>query len=42
MRVTPVTFAKPEEPKRSKFCIGCGAPLDADSVFCTECGKRVE
>lgn len=42
IRVTPVTFAKPEEPKRSKFCIGCGAPLDADSVFCTECGKRVE
>lgn len=40
MRVTPVTFAKPEEPKRSKFCIGCGAPLDADSVFCTECGKN--
>lgn len=42
MRVTPVTFAKSEEPKRSKFCIGCGAPLDEDSVFCTECGKRVE
>ena len=42
MRVTPVTFVKSEEPKRSKFCIGCGAPLDADSVFCTECGKRVE
>lgn len=42
MRVTPVTFSKPEEPKRPKFCIGCGAPLDDDSVFCTECGKRVE
>lgn len=42
MRVTPVTLPKPEEPKRPKFCIGCGAPLDDDSVFCTECGRRVE
>lgn len=45
MRVNPVTFKRPDEvqtPKRPRFCIGCGAKLDDDSVFCTVCGKRAE
>lgn len=45
MRVNPVTFKRPAEvqtPKRPRFCIGCGAKLDDDSVFCTVCGKRAE
>ncbi len=45
MRVNPVTFKKPDEvqtSKRPRFCIGCGAKLDDDSVFCTVCGKRAE
>lgn len=45
MRVNPITFKRPDEvqtPKRPRFCIGCGAKLDDDSVFCTVCGKRAE
>lgn len=45
MRVNSVTFKRPDEvqaPKRPRFCIGCGAKLDDDSVFCTVCGKRAE
>ena len=45
MRVNPITFKKPDEvqtSKRPRFCIGCGAKLDDDSVFCTVCGKRAE
>lgn len=45
MRVNPITLKKTDEVqtlKRSRFCIGCGAKLDDDSVFCTECGRRVE
>ena len=44
-RVNPITFKRPDEvqtPKRPRFCIGCGAKLDDDSVFCTVCGKRAE
>ncbi len=46
--VSPVTLSKPEtqavqsEPARTKFCTGCGAPLEDDSLFCTECGKKVD
>lgn len=45
MRVNPITFKKPDEvqtPKKPRFCIGCGAKLDDDSIFCTVCGKRAE
>lgn len=45
MRVNSITFKRPDEvqtPKRPRFCIGCGAKLDDDSVFCTVCGKRAE
>ena len=45
MRVNPITFKRPDEvqtSKRPRFCIGCGAKLDDDSVFCTVCGKRAE
>lgn len=45
MRVNPITFKKTDEvqtSKRPRFCIGCGAKLDDDSVFCTVCGKRAE
>lgn len=45
MRVSPITFKKPDEvqtPKKTRFCIGCGAKLDDDSIFCTVCGKRAE
>ena len=46
--VSPGTLSKPEtqavqsEPARTKFCTGCGAPLEDDSLFCTECGKKVD
>lgn len=45
MRVNPITFKKLDEvqtSKRPRFCIGCGAKLDDDSVFCTVCGRRAE
>lgn len=45
MRVNHITFKKLDEvqtSKRPRFCIGCGAKLDDDSVFCTVCGRRAE
>ncbi len=36
--------AKPEAAKGSgsKFCSGCGKPLDANAKFCDGCGKKCE
>ena len=28
--------------ERPKFCVHCGAPLEDDDDFCTECGQKIE
>ena len=29
-------------PVYTRFCTNCGSPLEYDSVFCSECGNKIE
>ena len=41
--VFPETQVFPETPAAPvRYCMNCGAKLDADTVFCPECGARAE
>ena len=37
----PEEFALVAQQMGQKYCIHCGSPNDADSVYCTTCGRNV-
>ena len=41
-KTTPVPSPTPDHSLGPKFCKYCGASLTPDSVYCPQCGRKVE
>jgi hypothetical protein len=41
-KTTPVPSPAPNQPLRPEFCKYCGVSLTLDSVYCPQCGRKIE